>query len=251
MKDAYWFPHDSNAHGDGKCVRLRRIMGWEGYGLYWGLIEKLRDAAGYRLPVAILEDLAYEFHIEFPKLQDIVNSDLFQKDEDHFRSDSLIRRMARMDAARERNAEKGRKSAERRKKPESVQPESNRSSTPVQPQLNTSSTDVELGQDRIGQDRTREDSKPAAAKKSSSRKPKEIDAAFIAEMKAAFPEIDVDAELLKMDGWLKTPKGKGKARSQQRFFNWLGRAKPSEKKEGESEFPPGCFTEGPCKGLSY
>ena len=39
--------------------------------------------------------------------------------------------------------------------------------------------------------------------------------------------LDIDNELRKMDRWLLGP-GRGKARSQQRFINWLNRATPSD-----------------------
>ena len=35
--------HDSNARQDEKLLALRMKLGWEGYGLYWGIIEILRD----------------------------------------------------------------------------------------------------------------------------------------------------------------------------------------------------------------
>lgn len=59
-------------------------------------------------------------------------------------------------------------------------------------------------------------------------------------MKAAFPEIDVEAEHKKMLGWLQTPRGKGKRPSQDRFFGWLSRAKPSSTppKADPAEEPP-------------
>lgn len=42
-KDAYYFTHDSNAKDDPKCALLIDQLGMEGYGIYWMLIEVLRD----------------------------------------------------------------------------------------------------------------------------------------------------------------------------------------------------------------
>lgn len=39
--------HDSNARQDEKLLALRMKLGWEGYGLYWGIIEILRDSTDY------------------------------------------------------------------------------------------------------------------------------------------------------------------------------------------------------------
>jgi len=47
VKNAYYFSHDSNAKDDPKCVLLIEQLGLEGYGIYWILIEILRDQPGY------------------------------------------------------------------------------------------------------------------------------------------------------------------------------------------------------------
>ena len=48
MKDAYFFSHDSNAQYDEKISMLRLKHGWAGYGIFWAIIEKLRDSTNYR-----------------------------------------------------------------------------------------------------------------------------------------------------------------------------------------------------------
>jgi hypothetical protein len=50
MKDAFYFPHDSNAHNDEKILKLRLRCDWGGVGLYWTLIEILRDSPTYKYP---------------------------------------------------------------------------------------------------------------------------------------------------------------------------------------------------------
>jgi hypothetical protein len=42
-KDAYYFSHDSNSQDDPKCMMLIDQLGMEGYGIFWALIEKLRN----------------------------------------------------------------------------------------------------------------------------------------------------------------------------------------------------------------
>lgn len=39
--------HDSNARQDEKLLALRLRLGWEGYGLYWAIIEILRESTDY------------------------------------------------------------------------------------------------------------------------------------------------------------------------------------------------------------
>ena len=42
-KDAYYFSHDSSASRDIKMLKIKYIYGWEGVGLFWGIIETLRE----------------------------------------------------------------------------------------------------------------------------------------------------------------------------------------------------------------
>ena len=57
-KDAYYFSHDANAQDDPKCMVLIDQLGMEGYGIFWALIEKLRNESNYKLPLAIVGSLA-------------------------------------------------------------------------------------------------------------------------------------------------------------------------------------------------
>ena len=50
-KDAYFFSHDCNARNDPKILALRSIYGAEGYGVYFMLIEILREQPEYKLPI--------------------------------------------------------------------------------------------------------------------------------------------------------------------------------------------------------
>ncbi len=47
MARANQIKHDSNARQDEKLLALRLRLGWEGYGLYWGIIEILRESTDY------------------------------------------------------------------------------------------------------------------------------------------------------------------------------------------------------------
>ena len=46
-KDAYYFPHDSNARHDPKIVAMTAVYGMAGYGYYWAIIEILREQKDY------------------------------------------------------------------------------------------------------------------------------------------------------------------------------------------------------------
>jgi hypothetical protein len=94
MKDAYYFSHDSNASQDEKILNLRADHGWEGYGIYWAIIERLRDSSDHKYKNDSIKGLSVSLGIKRPVLEEIVNNyDLFDSDEDCFWSPSLMRRM--------------------------------------------------------------------------------------------------------------------------------------------------------------
>lgn len=102
-KDAYWFSHDSNSKNDEKVIRLRMRLGWEGYGLYWALIEMLRDANNYQLETEY-ETIAFELRTECERISEIVNDfELFSVEDGLFWSVSLVDRMRPLDEKKAKN----------------------------------------------------------------------------------------------------------------------------------------------------
>ena len=100
-KDAYYFPHDSNAKDDPKNVLLIEQLGLEGYGIYWVLIEILRDQPCYRYPLLLVPPLARKYNTTAEKMKTVILSyGLFEIDEDNFFSVALLRRMAVIDEKR-------------------------------------------------------------------------------------------------------------------------------------------------------
>ena len=90
-----YFSHDSNARDDEKILAMRIDLGWEAYGLYWALIEMLRDASDYMLK-ANFKVLAFSLHTTPDLIQQIIcNYGLFcfSEDQQSFFSSSLTKRM--------------------------------------------------------------------------------------------------------------------------------------------------------------
>ena len=99
-KDAYYFSHDSNARQDDKIIALRMKHGWEGYGIYWAIIEKLRDASGYSC-VKDYNIIAFDLRTDAAKIKSIIEDfGLFITDKDSFYSRSLTARMSPRDEAK-------------------------------------------------------------------------------------------------------------------------------------------------------
>ena len=49
IKETFYFTHDYNAHGDPKIECMLFELGWESYGLYWAIIEKLAQETTHKI----------------------------------------------------------------------------------------------------------------------------------------------------------------------------------------------------------
>ena len=82
-KDAYYFPHFSNARHDRKVKRITKELGVEGYGIYFMILEVLREQTDLKYPVQDIDLLADEFRTSEQKVRTVIsNYDLFTIDED-------------------------------------------------------------------------------------------------------------------------------------------------------------------------
>jgi len=91
-KDAYFFPHFYNARHDRKVKRIRKDLGIEGYGIFFMLLEVLREQTDFKFPVSDIDLLADEFGTSVKKIEEVIGKyDLFIVDEDrHFFSPKLV-----------------------------------------------------------------------------------------------------------------------------------------------------------------
>lgn len=126
-KDTYYFSHDSNALSDPKILSMRCDYELEGYGLYWAIIEMLRNESTYKLSLdkttyrAIQMQTHTKINVE-KYIDDCINeykessqgNGLFNSDGIYFWSESLLNRMSKMEDVREKRSEAGKKSAEKR-----------------------------------------------------------------------------------------------------------------------------------------
>lgn len=108
-----YFSHDSNARNDAKIIRLRQSKdGLAKYGVYWMLVEKLRESKCYMLEVDY-NGLAWEFRSDNALIKSVIEDfGLFDFTEDRkcFYSTSLLNRMK----LKEEKSEKARESANKR-----------------------------------------------------------------------------------------------------------------------------------------
>lgn len=109
-KDAYYFSHDANAQEDPKCVLLIEQLGMEGYGIYWGLVERLRQEKEYKLPLIILPALSRKWNTSKEKVDVVIRQfGLFEIEGEMFFSIRLSRSMDEYNVLRNKYIEYGRK----------------------------------------------------------------------------------------------------------------------------------------------
>ncbi|WP_018659891.1 DnaD domain protein [Allofustis seminis] len=113
-----YFSHDSNARNDEKCLNLRMKHGAAGYGIYWMLIERLRDQEDYT-SVKDYNALAFDLRADAGVVKSVVEDfGLFAFTENEkgecFYSESLNRRMSMMEDISSKRAAAGKKGAQKR-----------------------------------------------------------------------------------------------------------------------------------------
>jgi hypothetical protein len=108
-KDAYYFPHDSNAKDDPKSIMLIEELGLEGYGIFWVLIETLRDQPEYKAPMSMLPALGRRYNSSGEKFRAVVSRyGLFEVDNNEFFfSKSFGKRMEAIDKKRKELSDAG------------------------------------------------------------------------------------------------------------------------------------------------
>jgi uncharacterized protein YdaU (DUF1376 family) len=117
-KEAYYFSHDSNARQDEKILMLRAEHSWEGYGIYWALIEMMFESGDTALHHNKIKGIAVSYNIDITLLQQVINTciaeQLFTSDNEKFWSESLIRRKLKFQESKEKKSEAGKKGMAKR-----------------------------------------------------------------------------------------------------------------------------------------
>lgn len=112
-KDAYYFSHDSSASRDIKMLKLKHKHGWQGIGLFWAIVETLRESTDYQFQSdeASIELLSTILGIDYPTLNNVIETcytvGLFENNGTYFYSNSLNERMSEMNKRRETGHKNG------------------------------------------------------------------------------------------------------------------------------------------------
>lgn len=89
-KDAYYFPHFSNARNDRKIRRMIKKQGLESYSVYFMILEVLREQDEFKYPMHDIDLLADEFNTTEEMVKNVIDSfGLFKLESGHFFSPRL------------------------------------------------------------------------------------------------------------------------------------------------------------------
>ena len=111
-----YFSHDSNARNDEKIIRLRMKHKATGYGIYFMILERMRDEEGY-MCAKDYDVIAFDLREDAKLIKSVVEDfDLFDFTDDgkYFYSPSFIKRMKSKDGISKTRSESGRKGMEKR-----------------------------------------------------------------------------------------------------------------------------------------
>lgn len=110
-KDSYYFSHDANARKDEKILCLLAEHGYEGYGIYWVLIEMMFENADTAISRPLIKGIAYDLRIDITVLQSVIttcyNVKLFDADKEKIWSNSLRRRKAEWVETKKKRSDAG------------------------------------------------------------------------------------------------------------------------------------------------
>lgn len=130
-KDAYYFSHDSSASRDIKMLKIKYIYGWEGIGLFWGIIETLRETTDFKFESNkdSIDLLSSILQVDANKLQNFINDaikvGLFVESKGYFYSNSLNDRMEEMNKKRLNGIINGKKGGRPTKEESEIKPKNN------------------------------------------------------------------------------------------------------------------------------
>lgn len=111
--NTYYLGLDLNLPQDIKIIKLKRKLGFSGFGLYIELKLKLAQSPNYELSKNDYADLAYEFRLDEKYIQDLVeNFDLFTVEGDKFFCEDVKQKMLILDNKKKLASEAGKKGNE-------------------------------------------------------------------------------------------------------------------------------------------
>ncbi len=114
MKTTNYFSHDSNSRNDEKLLAVRMRLGAEGYGVYFMILERLREEVDY-MSVKDYNLIAFDLRVSSSVIKSVIEDfGLFEFNGEKFYSTSFLKRMQKKDEVSKKRAESGQKGAKKR-----------------------------------------------------------------------------------------------------------------------------------------
>ncbi len=111
-----YFPHSSNARNTDKLINLRMQCKAAGYGVYFMILERLREEPEY-MSVKDYNMIAFDLRVDASLIKSVVEDFglfVFTEDGEYFYSESFKHRMEIMDSKTKKLSEAGKKGNEKR-----------------------------------------------------------------------------------------------------------------------------------------
>ena len=111
QKKTNYFSHDSNSRNDAKILAVRIKYGVEGYGIYFMILERLREESNY-MCAKDYNPIAFDLRVDTSKVKSIVEDFglfVFTEDGKYFYSESFMKRMEFKDVKSEKASESANK----------------------------------------------------------------------------------------------------------------------------------------------
>lgn len=211
-KEAYYFPHFCNARHDRKIKRLRKELGVEGYGIYFMLLELLREQQDMRYPLCDVDLVADEFGTSEQKVNAVIKAyELFEIDmEEKFFSPKMLVYLEPYFRMKQQRIEASKKAVEARKALK--QPTDNRPITETLPTDNQSKV----------KERKEKENKVKYINVSEFENIS-IEENKVAEFNYLFEKSKLDWIVKKLDSWLETKNKKCKGLKSFKAYcnNWV------------------------------
>ena len=124
-----YFSHDSNARNSEKLIRVRMDLGAAGYGIFFMILERLREETNY-MSVKDYNIIAFDLRVDSSLVKKVIENYglfVFTEDGKYFYSESFLNRMEFKDQKSIKRSEAGKKGAAARwgKEPDNLIDSSN------------------------------------------------------------------------------------------------------------------------------
>lgn len=117
-KDAYYFPHDTNARNDERILFLRYKYGLSAYAIYFLIVEIMHEQSDGKLSYRLLDGLCQQINVDKTLLHDFYNDciecGLFKTDGEKYWSERVLRNKTHFEKVKNDKSKAGSKGMESR-----------------------------------------------------------------------------------------------------------------------------------------